>query len=170
MHALEFKALLCVFCPPETRPQMACKMYLSLLNMNLELPADALFPAAGCRVWLVEIRQYYTVKLPDMPPSHACSLKKTSPHIPWAKSLQLVSVGKGGQHLGFWFPCHKHHFNYISCGQAAPRILTLNKHVNSEFKTNACRSILAHFLAFKHRIHSDYVTKFGSKSLKAWKV
>lgn len=138
MHTLEFKALLCVFCPPKTRPQMACKMYLSLLNMNLELPADAPFPVAGCRVWLVEIRQYYNVELPDMPPPHACSLKNTlkssdikaSPHIPWAKSLQLVSMGKGDQLLGFCFPCHKHHFNYISCGQAAPRILTLNKHVN----------------------------------------
>lgn len=43
MHALEFKALLCVFCPLKTRPQMACKMYLSLLNLSLELPADAPF-------------------------------------------------------------------------------------------------------------------------------
>lgn len=132
MHALEFKALLCVFCPPETRPQMVCKMYLGLLNMKLELPADAPFPAAGCAVWLVEIRQCYNVKLPDMSLPHACSFKNTlkssdvkaSPHIPCTKSLQLVSVGKGDQLLGFCFPCHKHHFNYISCVQAAPRILT----------------------------------------------
>lgn len=73
MHSLEFKALLCAFCPFESRPQMACKMYLSLWNMNLELPADAPLPAVGCRIWLVEIRQYYNVKLPDVPPPHACS-------------------------------------------------------------------------------------------------
>lgn len=102
MHSLEFKALLCAFCPFESRPQMACKMYLSLWNMNLELPADALLPAVGCRIWLVEIRPYYNVKLPDIPPPHACSLKSTlqssdvkvSSHIPWAKSLQLLSVAK----------------------------------------------------------------------------
>jgi len=99
-------------------------MYLSLLNMNSDLPADAPFYAAGCRVWLVEISQYYNVKLPDMPTPHSCSSKNTlkssdvkaSPHIPWAKSLQLVSMGKGDQHLGLYSPCHKHHLNHISCG------------------------------------------------------
>lgn len=29
MHSLEFNALLCAFCPFESRPQMACKMYLA---------------------------------------------------------------------------------------------------------------------------------------------
>lgn len=143
-----------------------------------ELRAASWCPAAGCKVWLVEIREYYKVESSDMSPPHACFLKNTlqssvvkaSPHIPWTKSLQLVSVGKGDQLLGFCFPCHKHYFNYISCGQAVPRILTLNKHVNWGFTTNASRSILACFLAFKHRICSDNVSEFCSKSMKAWKV
>lgn len=44
---------------------MAFKLYLSLLNMNLELPADAPFCTAGCGGWLVEIRYYCNIKLPD---------------------------------------------------------------------------------------------------------
>lgn len=62
---IRIQSTLVYFQSLKTRSQMAFKLYLSLLNMNLELPADAPFCTAGCGGWLVEIRYYCNIKLPD---------------------------------------------------------------------------------------------------------